>query len=138
MWARQRKGNLGFWEGKYKGKLMESKGYFIKLFVCFVGFNFWFYFWWWLGLMLILHLLHGHKNLTEKGFWAVLISLKFLSLVTEGKFWEGFFLGLLILNYLQLRIIHIQKWHMTRWCILSSYRINYNIKTNKASAPWGT
>ena len=31
MWTRQRKGNLGFWVGKYKGKLMESKGYFSKL-----------------------------------------------------------------------------------------------------------
>ena len=40
LWARQRKGNLHFWEGKYKGKLMESKGYFSKLFVCFVGFHF--------------------------------------------------------------------------------------------------
>lgn len=39
LWARQRKGNLDFWEGKYKGKLVESKGYFSKLFVCFVGFH---------------------------------------------------------------------------------------------------
>ena len=49
---------------------------------------------------------------------AVSISQKFLLFVRYEKVWEGFFLDLLILIWLQLKIITVTEWSILGWHIL--------------------
>ena len=53
----------------------------------------------------------------------VFICQKFLLWVREGKLGESFFLHLLILSCLQLKIIPTPQWYVWRWYTLLSYMI---------------
>lgn len=66
---------------------------------------------------------HGNKTLHERGF--ILISQKFLLLSRYGKVWEVFSVHLLILNDLQLKIIHMwKKCFEGRHIIISNTTLN--------------
>ena len=60
----------------------------------------------------------------QRGFVASSSSQKFLLFVRYEKVWEGFFLDLLILIWLQLKIIAVTEWSILGWHILFFLKIN--------------